>query len=131
MANKIFICHNSKDHDFVFKLISKMKKEQIVIWIDDWEIDIGDSIIEKVNEGLEASDFLIAIISENSIESNWVKRELNSTLQRQLNDRDITILPVLLDFDPTNLPRLISDIKGARFSRSNIYSYWYPISQKN
>jgi len=120
MKNKVFICHTSKDHDFVLKLAEKLKSDGINVWIDDWEMNVGDSIVGKVNEGLSESDFLLAVISENSINSVWVQKELNSTLMRQLSKNDIITLPVLLDFDPNNLPPLLKDIYGARFSKLEI-----------
>lgn len=120
MKSKAFICHTSKDHDFVLKLAERLKSDGIDVWIDDWEMKVGDSIVGKVNEGLSESNFLLAVISDNSINSVWVKKELSSTHMRQLSKNDIIILPVLLDFDPKNLPPLLQDIYGARFSKLEI-----------
>ena len=35
---KVFISHTSKDHEFVLQLAEKMKKDNIDVWIDDWEL---------------------------------------------------------------------------------------------
>ena len=120
MPNKVFICHSSQDHEFVIKLAEKLKNDSVDVWIDDWEIQIGDSITEKINEGLEDSSFFIIVFSENSINSQWVKRELNATLMTQITKRDIKILPVLLDFEPENLPPLMIDIYSVKFSKNKI-----------
>ncbi len=135
MAKKVFICHNSNDHDFVLVLAQKLRDDQIEVWIDDWDLEIGDSIIQKINEGLSSSDFLIAVISNNSIESDWVQKELNSTFMRQLGQKDIFILPVLLEFDLSNLPPLLGDLYCARFSRQSFDALEYeklisPIKKK-
>jgi len=97
-----------------------MKKDFINIWIDEFEIRTGDSITEKISHGLKDSNFFIIVISRNSINSEWVNRELNATLMRQITKRDIKILPVVLNIEFTELPPLIQDIKAVRFSRNRI-----------
>lgn len=93
---KVFISHTSDDHEFVLVLAKKLKDDGIDVWIDDWELDVGDSIVKKISEGLQKSSFLIVVLSKYSIKSEWVLRELNSTLMRQLGRDHIVILPVLL-----------------------------------
>ena len=115
---KVFISHSSKDHDFTLLLADKLRKDSIDVWIDEWELKVGDSIVQKINEGLDQSSFLIIVLSEHSMKSDWVKKELNSGLMRQLNKKDVTILPILLEMEPRELPPLLSDIYAVMFSRS-------------
>jgi hypothetical protein len=134
---KIFVSHNFKDHDFTNKLISKLERDfGDRIWIDDWEIDVGDSIVEKVNEGLETSSFIIVVFSPNSIRSLWVKKELNSSLMNQLNGQDIKILPVLIkSITFQEIPFVLQDIKGIRIENISDFESEYidltkPIKKK-
>ena len=132
---KVFISHSSKDHDFIMLLVEKLRKDLIDVWIDDWELQVGDSIIQKIEEGIRKSSFLIIVFSKYSIKSNWVLRELNSTLMRQLTKSDIKILPILLEMELDDLPPLMSDIYSARFSRNFISETEYqkliePIKEK-
>ena len=76
---KVFISHSSKDHDFVMLLAEKLRKDLIDIWVDEWELQVGDSIVQKIDEGIKKSSFLIIVFSKYSIKSNWVLRELSST----------------------------------------------------
>ncbi|MEW6068786.1 MAG: toll/interleukin-1 receptor domain-containing protein [Nitrospirota bacterium] len=122
---KVFISHSSKDHDFVLLLAERLGKDLIDIWIDDWELKAGDSIIQKINEGLEKSSFLIIVFSEYSIKSDWVLRELNSTLMRQITKKDVKILPILLEVESEELPPLLSDIYAVKFSRNFINETQY------
>ena len=125
MSSKVFISHTSKDHGFVLLLANKLKSDLIDVWIDDWELKVGDSIVQKINDGLERCDFLIIVFSENSIKSEWVLRELNSTLMRQLTGKEVTILPILLEIEPEKLPPLFSDIYAARFSTDSLVESEY------
>ncbi|MES0336785.1 MAG: toll/interleukin-1 receptor domain-containing protein [Candidatus Magnetobacterium sp. LHC-1] len=103
---KIFISYASEDRKFALSLAKKLKKDfpDDGVWIDRWEIKVGDSIVEKINDGLEKSSFLIVVFSDNSRLSNWVQRELSSTLMRELNGEDVNILPILLEIEQDELP---------------------------
>lgn len=73
---KVFISHTSDDHEFVLALAEKLKNDGMDVWIDDWELNVGDSIVKRISEGLQKSSFLIVVFSKYSIKSEWVLREL-------------------------------------------------------
>lgn len=133
---KVFISHASEDHNFVLKLAEKLRKDNIDVWFDDWELEVGDSIVQSISEGLEKSSFLVVVLSENSIKSNWVLKELSSTLMRQLGKDHIVILPVLLELEFNEIPPLLRDIYSVKFERSFIVDSQYqkliePIRRKS
>jgi len=132
---KVFISHSSKDHNFTMLLAEKLKKDFTDIWIDEWELQAGDSIVQKISEGIRKSSFFIIVLSKYSIKSNWVLRELNSALMRQLTKDDVKILPILLEIELDEVPLLMSDIYSVKFSRDFISETEYqkliaPIAEK-
>ncbi len=79
LQKDIFICHASEDKsDVVEPLVISLEKAGITYWYDEAEIKWGDSITEKVNEGLKISRYVIVVLSESFIQKNWPQRELNS-----------------------------------------------------
>lgn len=94
---KIFLSHSSEDKPFVEKLAKDILGLKIDVWLDKWEIKVGDSLINKIEEGLESSDYLIIVLSKNSVKSAWVKKELNAILCDEIYSNTIKILPVLID----------------------------------
>ncbi len=112
----LFISHASEDKPFVDKLFEELDKYNYNIWYDKHEILVGDCIVEKINEGLKKSDYLVIVLSAISIKKTWVKRELNSFLADALSKDDLNILPVLLE--ECEIPILINDIKYADFRKS-------------
>lgn len=70
----IFLSHNSADKPFVRKLAADLRRNGFYAWVDEAEIKLGDSLIEKIEEGIETTDFLGVVLSRNSINSEWVKR---------------------------------------------------------
>lgn len=80
----VFISHSHKDKMVARTLAKKLNQYGIYTWIDEAEIKIGDSLIEKIRDGLDKVDYLIALISANSVESEWVKKELDIAMNREI-----------------------------------------------
>lgn len=112
---KVFISYTSADKDFVSNLASQLRIFGINVWYDDWEIKVGDSIIDKVFNGLRKSDALIIVLSKASVKSRWVKEELNTAAIRKINKDDILILPILKE--NCEIPTVLSQLKYADFRK--------------
>lgn len=112
----LFVCHASEDQVFAEKLVQALDRSAMYAWYDKREVLVGDSIVAKIQEALTDVRWVIALLSRNSITKPWVKRELDSTLMRQLAGKDVQVLPVLLD--DCHVPPLLSDIKYADFRTS-------------
>jgi len=108
---KIFICHASEDKPIARAIASSLKDDGTAIWLDELEIKVGESIIQKINEGLTDASHLVFLLSRNSVSKPWVAKELSYSLMRQLSHRSIAVLPVRLD--NAEPPPLLSDVKYA------------------
>jgi len=96
----IFICHAREDKSDVIKpLIIAFKKAGISYWYDKAEIKWGDSIPEKVNEGLRISRYVIVVLSEFFMLKKWPQRELNSALNVEASSGEVRVLPLLAGTD--------------------------------
>jgi len=93
----IFISYSHQDKCFVDKLAANLVKHKARVWVDRWELHIGDSIIDKVQEAIQESSALIIVISKYSMKSEWCKKELSSGLLRELEERRVVVLPLLLE----------------------------------
>jgi len=92
----VFICHASEDkHSIVRPLTQVLSKAGISFWFDEAEIKWGDSISERVNDGLRSSKFVIVILSEAFLLKNWPQRELNSSLNIEASSGEVRVLPLL------------------------------------
>lgn len=112
---KIFLSHSSLDKSFVDRLATDLESLNIGVWYDKWEIKVGDSLIDKITQGIDKNDYLAVILSENSINSKWVKREINAAFMKEMDTKKIVILPVLLR--NCKIPILLSDKKYANFTK--------------
>ncbi len=93
----VFISYSTKDIDFINKLSAVLIKNRIKIWLDKWEMQPGDSLIDKIQKGLTDSSFLLVVLSKNSVESEWCKKEMNSGIIREINEKQVVVIPILLD----------------------------------
>ncbi len=112
---KVFISYSHADREFVTSLFNDLTRERINVWLDEREIKVGDSLIQKIESGINDSSFLVIILSSNSIASAWVREELKAALYLQLSEKKIVVLPVLLN--DCEIPLFLRDKKYADFRK--------------
>jgi hypothetical protein len=83
------------------------------VWFDKWEIQVGDSITQKIENGIRENEYLGIVLSPEALKSEWVKSELGAALSKQINNKKITVLPIL--YRKCDIPLLLSDRKYANF----------------
>lgn len=113
---KIFISYASKDFEFVNNLSNALEKEGFDIWKDKDRIEGGDNYIGKIQEGLEESKIVLAVLSESSISSKWVKQEIHSILVEQINQQK-SIIPIILE--DCKIPIFLKNIDSIDFRLDN------------
>ena len=109
----VFICHSSEDKSFVNVLAARLMERRIHIWLDMIEIQVGDSLITKIEDGLRTMDYLIVVLSPDSVGSAWCQEELRSAMSRQIAERKTIVLPVMLH--ECEVPMFLRDKKYADF----------------
>jgi hypothetical protein len=111
-----FLSHSSTDKTFIRQLAADLTANGINVWLDEQRIRVGDSIPEKIAQGLAESDYFLIGMSQKASESAWVQKELNNALMSEVQRRKVHVLPLKLD--DTQMPPIISDKKYADFSKS-------------
>ena len=110
----VFISHSSRDLAFSRCLATDLQEIGLSVFLDDWSINIGERIFEKINNGLQNSKALIMIVSKDYLESVCCKDEWGAFYGKVLHDNSCVIYPVLID--NSQPPVLISQIKYFRFN---------------
>ena len=93
----VFISYNHADKDFAENLAVHLVQAKQNVWIDKWELNAGDSLIAKIEEALEGADAILVILSKDSVKSEWCKKELRSGLVRELEQRAVVVIPIIID----------------------------------
>ncbi len=82
------------------------------VWIDKHELLVGDSLLERVGDGISDGDFVLAIISPHSIDSAWCRKELRLAATRGLSEDRVIVLPV--QRGGVSMPNYLTDTFYAR-----------------
>lgn len=93
----VFICHASEDKpDVVMPIVNALESQGISYWLDQAEINWGDSLIEKINEGLANSRYVIVVLSDSFLSKRWPQKELSSVLNIEASTGEIKVLPLIV-----------------------------------
>lgn len=108
---EVFLSHSSKDKEDVERLIPYLNAMNLPVWFDKYNIDVGQSIVEKVQEGVEKSYAVIFWITENFLQSKWCKMEMRAFIRRMI-DEEILVISILDENTSIeSLPFFLRDIK--------------------
>lgn len=110
---RVFISYSSKDRPFAQRLESDLQGDGLEVLRDEVFIGPGESIVSKISDAIESSDYLILLVSGHSMQSRWVHKELDLALSLSM-DRDFPIIPVRINKTP--VPAKLRDIKYVDFA---------------
>jgi hypothetical protein len=95
----VFVSYASEDRDAVAApLASLLSQLGLSVWFDQTELKVGDSLREKMDDGLARSRYGIVVLSEAFFSKHWPVRELNGLEQREAEGRKV-LLPVWYGID--------------------------------
>jgi len=92
----IFISYSNADSKFVDKLDMELKKSGAAVWLDRHDLVAG-SVDKQVVRALRIQDIVIVVLSENSINSDWVEYELEMARKKEKEEKRDVLCPVSLD----------------------------------
>lgn len=101
-THDVFLSHSSKDKPAVRELAERLKRDGLRVWLDEWEIEPGESIPPKIEQGLETSRTLVLVMSRNAFASDWVTLERHTALFRDPTNEQRRFIPLCLDDAPIN-----------------------------
>lgn len=116
--NDCFISYFSGDADFVKRLELDLRLREIHVWLDEAEIEVGDSITDKIQKGLSDSYSFMIVLSPEALTRPWVREELRAAYNLRLAG-DFKILPVL--HKECEIPPFLIDYKYADFRDEKRY----------
>ena len=79
---RVYLAHASEDKEMVRPLARYLMNHGIETWFDEWEIEPGDSLRQKMEEGLGEMTHFMVILTPISITKPWVAREIDVGLVR-------------------------------------------------
>src|SRR5687767_9774859 len=106
---QIFISYSRKDMSFVRKLAGDLEKAGYDVWWDLTDLRGGDDWVRVIPAAIESSQHFIIVLSPNSIESEWVRKEYTQALSLRRK-----IIPIMLA--ATGVPFALNTINYINFT---------------
>ncbi|MDO7877677.1 toll/interleukin-1 receptor domain-containing protein [Hymenobacter sp. ASUV-10] len=93
----VFISYASEDRaELAGPLAERLASFGVKVWFDKFELRIGDSLRERIDEGLSQSRYGIVILSPAFFSKHYPVRELNGLSQLEINGEKV-LLPIWKD----------------------------------
>lgn len=128
--DKIFLSHSSKDKSYVSYIAEHLGKDKCVY--DAMCFEAGMKNLDEIFREMGKTSIFVIFISENSLESCWVKKELSIADERLNHDpkKILQIFPIIIDpsisHDDPRIPDFLKtgfDSYNLKVITSNIIAY--------
>lgn len=97
----VFLCHAGPDKEAILAhLVAALDVAGITHWYDSREIQWGDPLRTKVDEGLRKCRYVVVVLSPAFLGRPWPEHELNSALGLEIGSGRTHVLPLLAGSDP-------------------------------
>jgi hypothetical protein len=95
-----FISYSSKDEAFVRRLHERMQAAHLRVWFAPEDIKGGEKLHEQIEHAIQMHDRLLLVLSEQSIQSEWVQQELRRARRAEIQSQRRKLFPIrLLNFE--------------------------------
>jgi cold shock CspA family protein len=92
----VFVSYAHADKPVARALVRALTSYGLRVWIDEGELLVGDSIIERISKALDEVHFVVAIVSVHSVGSSWCQKELSLAMTGGIKQRGVKVLPLRL-----------------------------------
>ena len=91
----VFLSYTVSDREFALRLVSDLERAGVRVWIDFLAFPAGASVQDSLRSALNASRFLVAVMSPDYFRSAWAQQEWQYVLASEIADRKIRLIPLL------------------------------------
>jgi TIR domain/Pentapeptide repeats (9 copies) len=92
-----FISYSSKDREFAERLHADLRSKNVRCWFAPEDLKIGDRLRPSFDEAIRVHDKLMVLLSENSVRSPWVEKEVETAFEKEHREKRTVLFPIRLD----------------------------------
>jgi len=92
-----FISYSSKNQDFAERLYSDLQSRKVRCWFATEDLKIGDKLRPAFDEAIRVHDKLMVLLSEHSVRSEWVEKEVETAFEKERQQNRTVLFPIRLD----------------------------------
>jgi len=121
-----FISYSTKNQDFAERLHSKMRDKRLRVWLSSKDIQGGKKLHEQIDEAIRVYDKLLLVLSRESKDSEWVKREIRKAREGEIREKRRKLFPIRLVELETIRDWVCFDADGDKDLGVEIRDYFIP-----
>lgn len=91
-----FISYSTKDQAFTERLYADLQAKGVRCWYAPHDIQGGKKIHEQIDQAIRLHDKLLLVLSEHSMDSEWVKTEVYNARQQEAKENKRKLFPISL-----------------------------------
>jgi uncharacterized protein YjbI with pentapeptide repeats len=92
-----FISYSSKDQEFATRLRADLQSKGVRCWFAPEDLKIGDKLRPSFDEAIRVHDKVIVLLSEDSVKSVWVEKEVETAFEKERQQNRTVLFPIRLD----------------------------------
>ena len=121
-----FISYSTRDQEFADRLYGDLQAKGVRCWFAPHDIQGGRKIHEQIDEAIRVYDKLLLILSDASMNSEWVGTEIANARAREVQQKRQTLFPIsLVPFERIRTWKLFDADTGIDSARE-IREYFVP-----
>jgi uncharacterized protein YjbI with pentapeptide repeats len=92
-----FISYSSRDQEFAERLHADLQSKGVRCWFAPEDLKIGDRLRPAFDEAIRVHDKLMVLLSDNSVGSPWVEKEVETAFEKEHRQNRTVLFPIRLD----------------------------------
>lgn len=93
----VFLSYRSVNRGWVLNLYDVLTELGFKVFLDQYVLKPGDSLVRVLENGLEQSQAGVLIWSSAATDSEWVRNEYDTIISKATNDKSFYFVPVKID----------------------------------
>ncbi len=91
-----FISYSSDDDAFARRLHARLTAEKLRVWFAPKDMRSGEIVREQIDRAIQMYDRTLLLLSEKSMTSEWVKREIERAREKEKRGGKNVLFPIAL-----------------------------------
>ena len=107
LMTQVFISYSERDRETMEKIRNSLRRESLTVWTNTTDVQTGEDFQSAIDRGIEQTDNLVYLVSPDSVQSEFVRKELEYAVS--LHKR---LIPILVrETPPESIPKALQGVQ--------------------
>ncbi len=111
---KVYLAHATEDKPMVRPLAERLVANGIHVWLDEWDIAVGESLRQQMEAGLEGMTHFVVALTPAALKKPWVAMEIDAGIISKLGGKS-HFIPLFIGVEPKDLTIFLRTMLGIKF----------------